>query len=332
MVFGNESISNCTDFACFQKLPFTSILTVQQWVNSKAPTNLTGIPLGEVFRPQASTETIPNDPANLLLHNPSSLSVDIANVPLLITTTKNETGYIINGVFSSPFPAVQNVYELALKTFFNPDRAKIVIDSGLYPLINSTDGLRESIEHVATDGAFRCVNRELARRYAGAGGKVWVGEWQEGVSYSFNTMGYCKEDGVVCHADDLYPTFGTTPAENDTAQTASLESQVRRSWVSFITDGTPAPEGVNWPGWTSNSTDADVHALGNGTVSTCPADFWGVKVNWDFQLYSNTTNSTATTGNGATPSSPGGKPGGAASGLGVSAVLATACLSVALLF
>lgn len=156
-----------------------------------------------MFRPQASTETLPNDPANLLMNNPAGLSVDIANTPILATTVRNETGYIINGIFPNATEGNPALYQIALTTLFNAERAKIVIDSGLYNSINGSDGLRTSIEHVGTDAAFRCVNRELARRYAGAGGKIWVGEFEKGVSYTFNREGYCKLDGVACHSVSL---------------------------------------------------------------------------------------------------------------------------------
>lgn len=133
------------------------------------------------------------------MNRPSGLSVDITKVPILITTVRNETGGTVQGVFSNPMPAIQSYYEMALKTLFNVDRAKIVVDSGLYPMSTATDGLRISLERVATEGAFRCVNREIARRYAAAGGKIWVGEWVAGVPYLFG-QGYCTKPGVVCHA------------------------------------------------------------------------------------------------------------------------------------
>lgn len=153
-----------------------------------------------VFRPQAGTETLPHDPSNLLMNNPSGLAVDIANVPILFTTVKNETGYNIQAIFANPTPASALVYDIAVKTLVNVERGRVLLESGFYPLSNTTDGLRDSLEKLATDAAFRCPNRELARRYAGAGGKVFVGEFEQGVSYSSTTEGYCGLEGVVCHS------------------------------------------------------------------------------------------------------------------------------------
>lgn len=105
--------------------------------------------------------------------------------------------------------------------------------------------------------------------------------------------------------------------------------------MSFITTGTPAPEGVNWPQWTANSSDSEVHPLGEGDVSICPVDFWGTKVKWDFQLWSNTTNSTTpgnatTSGNGQDGNSTD-KPAGGAATLGGSMALVALSIGVALL-
>lgn len=142
---------------------------------------------------------MPHDSSNLLWDNPSGLSLDVANVPILFTTVKNETGYNINSFFANPVPASTTIYNVAVSTLLNAERGKQVIDSGLYQVSNATDGLRDSLEKLATDAAFRCPTRELARRYAGAGGKVYVGEWEKGFAFSHVT-GYCKLDGAVCHS------------------------------------------------------------------------------------------------------------------------------------
>lgn len=46
MFYGNTTIANCTDFDCFKKVPVDTILDIQEVVNSKAPGNITGVPLG----------------------------------------------------------------------------------------------------------------------------------------------------------------------------------------------------------------------------------------------------------------------------------------------
>lgn len=134
------------------------------------------------------------------MNNPAGLAVDVPNIPILLTTVKNETGYNVQTIFKNPMPALQPLYELAITTLLNKERGKIVLDSGLYPLYTGDDGLRISIDKVATDAAFRCVDRQLMRSYAGAGGKVWVGEWDTGVSFPFNSEGYCLKPGAVCHS------------------------------------------------------------------------------------------------------------------------------------
>lgn len=103
--------------------------------------------------------------------------------------------------------------------------------------------------------------------------------------------------------------------------------------MSFIVDGTPSPEGVNWKQWTANSTDSDVQVLGEGSASVCPTGLWGEKIKWDFQLWSNTTspNATSTGGNGAASSSAAPKPSGSAAPLGCSVVAVLGSVGIGLL-
>lgn len=90
LVFKNATLANCTDVACLKGVDVAQILSVQDVVNSAAPFNVTGVPLGEVFRPQFNTSTVTVDPVSALFNNPTSLALNVSSVPLLLTYTRNE--------------------------------------------------------------------------------------------------------------------------------------------------------------------------------------------------------------------------------------------------
>lgn len=97
MVFKNATFANCTDFACFKGVDVAQLLSVQDVVTAAAPFNVTGVPLGESFRPQFNTTTVPIDPVNALFNNPSSLALNLSSVPLMITYTRNEVSCMRTG-------------------------------------------------------------------------------------------------------------------------------------------------------------------------------------------------------------------------------------------
>ena len=210
----------------------TNILAAQDLVIQTAPYSVTGVPVAEVIRPTFGPPTLPSDPTQSLFSNPSALSA--SRIPLLITTVANEGGQAVSQILSSPTPPSNATYLSILSALTGSNRAQAVVNSGLYSLPASggdNDVFRETFELAVTDGTWRCPNRQVARSWAGAGGKVWVGEWTKGETYPTNAnFGYCTSNGRVCHEarrtkacvleeadglaqDDLYPTFGTTGSD-----------------------------------------------------------------------------------------------------------------------
>lgn len=56
-------------------------------------------------------------------------------------------------------------------------------------------------------------------------------------------------------------------------------------WSNFMKNGNP---GSGWNAFTASTgqTGTNVRALGgDGVVSTCPANYWGNTVKWDWQYY-----------------------------------------------
>lgn len=100
-------------------------------------------------------------------------------------------------------PINNQTYLGVLSGFVGQERASIIASSPPYALPASGQGredeFRQKFERLVTDGVWRCASRDFARRWAGAGGNVWVGEWTRGRRYVSNEGGsYCTGDGV-CH-------------------------------------------------------------------------------------------------------------------------------------
>ena len=162
---------------------------------------------------------------------------------------KNEAGSVTQELFPSPVPASNSTLNATLVGLLGQERASAIASSPYYTLNRSSsanpDEFRETFERLVTDGTWRCVGRDVARHWAGAGGKVWVGEFRQGFSYPDNAIpgGYCETTGIICHEvrawpllmillisqDDIYPTFGTAPNSS-----ASITAFVNNSIIDGI--------------------------------------------------------------------------------------------------
>ena len=119
---------------------------------------------------------------------------------MLVSTTTHEAGSVTQSIFPFPIPPDNNTYFGLLSMFVGPDRAGQLVQSSEYALGTSGDDVfRQTFERLVTDGVWRCPSRDFGKRWADAGGKVWVGEFTKGVGYVSNEGGsYCQGDRV-CH-------------------------------------------------------------------------------------------------------------------------------------
>ncbi|WVQ73418.1 hypothetical protein IAR50_002990 [Cryptococcus sp. DSM 104548] len=251
--YATSPMSSCSTLECLKSISVSELITAQDTILTTVPYTVTGVPFSEPLRPTYNTTTLPSDPSSSLTTSPSSLTFTPASLPLLLTTVKNEGGSAISSIFSTHVPLSNDTYYSTLSALIGSPRAESLVDSAYYalPAINSSsssstaaygpsgDTFRETFERAVTDGIWRCANLDVAGKWNAAGGKVWVGEWREGVAYPDNESGYCTKDGVVCHEDDIYPTFGTAPSPSTNATT--LEATILSHWVSFITTLDPNP-------------------------------------------------------------------------------------------
>ncbi|GMK55331.1 hypothetical protein CspeluHIS016_0203870 [Cutaneotrichosporon spelunceum] len=308
-VYGNATLANCTG-ECLKNVDLHSLLSVQDEVGAVAPFTIHGVPMGEVYRPQFNTTTLPSDPVSAIFNSPSTLAANISALPVLLSYTRNESGFTVDNFISGPQVANAFIFNVTVNKLLGAERAKAFLDAVVYPLVPGPDGMRTSLEIPLTDAVWRCVSLAVGAKYAAAGGTIFVGEWTKGTEYNAQG-GYCSTPGAVCHSDDIYPTFESSP--NVTANATGLANEIRPFWVSFIKTGSP---GGSWKAFAANSTMADVYNLGNESAhAACPPGFWGDMVKWDWQVYSNTTNSTAPPP--ATSSPTGKKESGATTGSSV---------------
>jgi hypothetical protein len=152
------------------------------------------------IRPTFNTPSIPLDPTSALYNQPGRLSTPPNQLPILLTTTSNEGGQIVNSLFPSPVPISNDTLLYTLSLLLGAERAGAIIQSGKYPIEGGDDAFRETFERMVTDGIWKCPVRQVGREWAKNGGRVWVGEWTKGKEYASNRGGgYCSRKERVCH-------------------------------------------------------------------------------------------------------------------------------------
>ncbi|BEI93817.1 uncharacterized protein CcaverHIS019_0602760 [Cutaneotrichosporon cavernicola] len=267
-IFSHPALGGVTGFADLQAASLENVMSAARAVFSEARVQVPDAPIGQPFRPTYDTPTIPKEPTAEIFNNAGGLSVSPANVPLLITSTADD------GAASVPPNLLSYLFlEPLLKRLLGDSGTQVVLTWSAYNITNDSADKRPDVAKIITDAAFRCSAREAARKWAAAGGRVYVGEFREGVHYPFNDQcSFCT--GKVCHMDDILPTFG---------QGGAFATMITDTWLTFIKNGEP-------DGWapfaSSNGVDgAGVKALGgDGVVPACQADFWGNAVKWHWQL------------------------------------------------
>ncbi|KAL0252305.1 hypothetical protein I308_101694 [Cryptococcus tetragattii IND107] len=323
--YSTSPMSSCSTLECLKNIHVSTLIAAQDTIVATAPFTVWGVPFSEPIRPTWGTATLPADPISSLFNSLSDLTFTPSSLPLLITTVKNEGGSAISSLFPTHVPLSNDTYYATAAALVGTDRAAALVSSPYYalPSTNSSDSygpdgdtFRETFERAVTDGTWKCPNRDAALKWKEAGGKIWVGEWTQGVSYPDNDSGYCQKTAVVCHEDDIYPTFGT--AASTSTSTLDFEKTILSHWVAFITTLNPNPSssstkracdiptqsshdshntydshghGSNWwerfyTQWEEYNSQTDVYSIGGDSkTSLCPDGFWGVDAKYDWQLY-----------------------------------------------
>ncbi|KAF7311334.1 Carboxylic ester hydrolase [Mycena kentingensis (nom. inval.)] len=275
-----NTYTNCaaSDTACQSALSVSAILDAQLSLSNAAMDIDESTGVGEPIRPVRDNKLV-TTPLDLTAPFPSQ------SKPLLLTTVKNEAGPTIFGMFDSALPSAAT--SLVCDASLGADRTSLVADSGFYDF--SLSDIRAPLEALGTDYMWRCPTHSLARQWVAKGGKAFVGEFVTGATYPGNdAIPFCAAGGI-CHQDDIFIVFGTTPSPS--AAQAALTKEVQARYRAFLTSGSPNAPGLSpWPVATSGSVHP--HQLGglpspSGEVpaGACTPEFWGAAVQYDYQVY-----------------------------------------------
>lgn len=284
----DATIAACSTLTCLQAISVASIISAQNNLYGAAG-NWTGVtnggsPLRPYHDGQLLQYTLTGD----------SFPSGSALKPLLVMTVKDEAAMSIGKTFSN---AVPDYYvNLTIKEYYPNPRAATIVASNNYAAstyasqdgVDTGDAARAALTQFFTDGLWRCPSWTFSRQWAAKGGKVYTGVFQVGATYPSNQgIAYCTSGGRVCHEDDIYILFGTTPSATS-AQTA-MTQEIQARYSSFMRTGTPNPSSSTYATWTQSGSP-DVAALklggtGNQPAEACDPSFWGSAVQYDYQIY-----------------------------------------------
>jgi carboxylesterase type B len=280
-----NSLLSCssTDTACLGALSLDDVLSASDQLFSDAINIDASATQSEPMRPVHDGSFI-----TTTLDDQSGFPA--VSKPLLISTVKNEAGpttYAFEQSFLS-----NDGFQQFVGFFYPEPKAQNLLDSSFYAVPVLADGSAEDaripLETMGTDGIWRCATHSFARSWTANGGKAFVGEYVVGAHYPFNdNVPFCLEDDSVCHQDDIYIVFGTTP--NPTPAQTALTAEMQARYKAFLYTGNPNPSTGGHATWqAASSTDVPALLLGGtglADVGACTPNFWGSQIPYDYQLW-----------------------------------------------
>ncbi|CAE6451204.1 unnamed protein product [Rhizoctonia solani] len=287
-VYTNTSgaLAACSSSSCQMSVSAAAIISAQEDMRSKVQTMYPVTNSGSPMRPFHDGQLL----QYTLTGNSFPPTTDLK--PVLVMTVKDEAAFSIGQALPPDSPAFYLDY--VASAYYGQDRTEKIVSSDNYDPdaygaqagYSDTDKTRTALTQLFTDGYWRCPSWTFSRSWASKGGNVYTGEFQIGATYPSNQdISFCS--GKVCHQDDIYILFGTTPSPTSAQTTLTQEIQSRYS--SFIRSGVPNPSSGSYATW-AQSGSTDVAALKLGGTGTRPAEacdpsFWGAQVLYDYQVY-----------------------------------------------
>lgn len=281
-------LAACTTLQCQKTVSVSDILSAQSNLWSGAPSVYPVTAGGSILRPYHDGQLL----QYTLTGNSFPPAANLK--PVLVLTVKDEAGPTIGNFYPNAIPAYY--VDPTIAGFYDTDRSNKLIasenyDANVYTAqagVAAGDEARAALTQLFTDNLWRCPGWTFSRTWASKGGKVFTGEFQIGATYPSNSdYSYCTSGGRVCHEDDIYILFGTTPSPTS-AQTA-LTQEIQARYSSFIRTGVPNPSTGSYAAW-AQSGSSDVAALklggtGNRAAEACDPSFWGASVLYDYQIF-----------------------------------------------
>ena len=204
--------------------------------------------------------------------------------PILLTTVKDEALTSTYQIFKNPVPA--QYFQAFATLILGAERAAIVSNTTFYPFSESDTDVRDVFAAIGTDELWKCAGRTFARAWAARGGTAYVGEFTLGATHPVNQDTPGCTSGGVCHQDDIFILFGTTP--NPSAAQTSLTAEVQARWSAFMRGNTPNVSGQTT--WNPVSSSGSITPLNLGGTSAiaegpCTPSFWGSLARFDYQVF-----------------------------------------------
>ncbi|KAG8681718.1 hypothetical protein FRC09_017298, partial [Ceratobasidium sp. 395] len=259
---------SASDIACYRAVPVSEIINAQGNLLGTAPSLDPVTAGGSPIRPVHDGQLI-----QYTLTGNSFPPTGLKNV--MVMTVKDEAAPTIGGFYGQPVGP--EAVDPTIIGYYNSDpRGTEIVSSGNYDPnayaaqagVPSGDAARATLTQMFTDGLWRCPSWTFSRTWSSKGGKVYTGEYQTGATYPSNSgISYCN--GKVCHEDDIYILFGTTPSPN-AAQTA-LTQEIQARYAAFMRTGVPNPAPGSYATW-AQSGSTDVAALKLGGSGTRAAE------------------------------------------------------------
>ncbi|KAJ7627370.1 alpha/beta-hydrolase [Roridomyces roridus] len=280
----NDLIScSPSDTACQMSLTLDDILSAQATLEDEALGLDPSVAIGEPLHPVLD---------HTLITTPLDSTAPFPKVskPLLLTNVRNESAPTIYGVeFPGPGPFPAEDFELSSDALLGTARTEILMASPFYPVDPNGDS-RVPLQVLGTDYIWRCPTWTFARNWVANGGTAHVGMFTVGATYPLNDgIDDCVAPGAVCHQDDIFIVFGTTP--NPTPAQSALTTEMQARYKAFLASADPNEPGLD--GWVP-ATTTDVHAKEFGVLTTvdgevpvlaCDPSFWGQAVQYDYQFF-----------------------------------------------
>jgi carboxylesterase type B len=224
---------NCRDLACLRKTPVSDLVTQQYAFTDEM----------SFFGTQYYIPFSPTIDGTVLVRQPVSGAVTNTRKPIMLGTNKDE-GLLFTEGRSFPPP----VYASDVADLFGLSFQSVIAK---YPA--SDTGTNELVwGQVQTEYFLVCSTRQVA-----ASTKAPVYSYLFNHHPSFKVWGRstCRQDGNVCHGDELPFVFHTADKINGqfTADEAKLSDTMMRYWTSFATHLDPngaaasSGPGTRWP-------------------------------------------------------------------------------------
>ncbi|ORY88106.1 Carboxylesterase [Leucosporidium creatinivorum] len=250
---------NCTKIACLRGASVDSLLDSQASIIAQGQQGgLAGLPaMGSFIRPVVDGKLVTRD-FNTAVKKGETLEGSAKK--LLFTTMKEEGALAISGLMPSALPSA--AFDPIVEQFYG-DRAASIINSDLYSpsLFSGNDSTRDAFVSLSTDYSWTCPNQQSAVNITRAHQKVFLGQFNLGISYYNRTNSFTADRAT--HQDDIYALFHPTSIGLTRAQRA-LVKEVQARWAGFVKTGSPNAVGYRtwWP--VQSRSNLNVLLLGNG--------------------------------------------------------------------